>query len=156
MANVSDIIEQFIIKTLGEDSYIDISRNDLAAFFSCAPSQINYVLETRFTVDRGFIKESKRGGGGFIKISKIPISEDSYVNNLILESVGDELTYKRASHILDKICEEKILSEREKNIVLAAISDSSLQMPLAIKDKLRATMLKNVLLYLLKEKGGNQ
>ncbi len=73
MANISDIIEQFILKSLGEDDSVDISRNELANFFSCAPSQINYVLETRFTVDRGFVKESRRGGGGFIKISKINI-----------------------------------------------------------------------------------
>ena len=71
MANISDIIETFILKTLGEDSYIDISRNELADFFSCANSQINYVLDTRFTMDKGFIIESHRGGGGFIRIKKL-------------------------------------------------------------------------------------
>ena len=69
MASISDIIEKFILDNLGESDEIDISRNELANFFSCAPSQINYVLETRFTVDRGFVKESKRGGGGFVIIS---------------------------------------------------------------------------------------
>ncbi|MBQ3158224.1 MAG: CtsR family transcriptional regulator, partial [Clostridia bacterium] len=113
MANISDIIEQFILKTLGEDQSVDISRNELANFFSCAPSQINYVLETRFTLDRGFVKESRRGGGGYIKISKINVEDDNYMNNLILESVGDELSYKRLYQILEKLTYEKIITKRE-------------------------------------------
>lgn len=152
MANISDIIEQFILNTLGEDKDIDISRNELANFFSCAPSQINYVLETRFTTDKGFLKESRRGGGGYIKLSRIPIQEDSYVNSLVLESIGDELTFKRACHILEKLVYEKILTERESGIVKAAISDDSLSMPFAVKDKVRAKAFKNMLLFLLKEK----
>ena len=68
MAKLSDIIEQFLLKTLGEEGEVDISRNELANFFSCAPSQINYVLDTRFTIDRGFLIESHRGGGGFANI----------------------------------------------------------------------------------------
>ena len=152
MANISDIIEQFILKTLGEEDSIDISRNELASFFSCAPSQINYVLETRFTVDRGFVKESRRGGGGYIKISKINIEDDAYMNNLILESVGDELSDKRLGQILDKLTYEKILSDKEKDIVYAALSDYSLAMPFTIKDSIRAKAFKNVLTTLLKRK----
>lgn len=153
MANISDIIEQFILKSLGEDGVIEISRNDLASFFSCVPSQINYVLETRFTMDRGFIKESRRGGGGYIRISKVPINEDTYVNSLIMESIGDELTEKRAGQILDKLQSEKILSARERMIVSASLSDVALQMPYSFKDKLRANIFKNILMYILKEKG---
>lgn len=153
MANISDIIEQFILKSLGEDGVIEISRNDLANFFSCVPSQINYVLETRFTMDRGFIKESRRGGGGYIRISKVPINEDTYVNSLIMESIGDELTEKRASQILDKLQSEKILSARERMIVSASLSDVALQMPYSFKDKLRANIFKSILMYILKEKG---
>ena len=149
MANISDIIEQFILKTLGEDDSVDISRNELASFFSCAPSQINYVLETRFTVDRGFIKESRRGGGGYIKISKINLDDDKYISSLILESVGDELSFKRMSQILDKLESEKIVSSKEKKIVLSALSESSLAMPFVIKDNIRAKAFKNVLTVLM-------
>jgi len=149
MANISDIIEQFIIKTLGEDSSVDISRNELAHFFSCAPSQINYVLETRFTVDRGFVKESRRGGGGYIKIRKININDDNYMNNLILESVGDELSQKRLSQILSKLLDENIISNREKEIIYASLSDDSLAMPFTIKDSIRAKAFKNVLTSIL-------
>ena len=149
MANISDIIEQFILKTLGDDQSVDISRNELASFFSCAPSQINYVLETRFTIDRGFVKESKRGGGGYIKISKINVDDDNYMNNLILESVGDELSYKRLVQILDKLVYEKIISRREVDIISASLSEESLAMPFTIKDTIRARAFKNVLTTLL-------
>ena len=149
MANISDIIEQFIIKTLGNDDSVDISRNELASFFSCAPSQINYVLETRFTVDRGFVKESKRGGGGFIKISKIKVDDDAYMNNLILENVGDELTVKRLNQILNKLLDENIITKREVEIIYSALSDNSLSMPFNIKDKIRARAFKNILANIL-------
>ena len=109
MANISEQIEKFIIATLGDNDSIDITRNSLAEYFSCVPSQINYVLETRFTVDRGYVVESKRGGGGFVKISKIKTSDsNSYLNNLFVESIGDELSEKRFSQILDKLVAENI------------------------------------------------
>lgn len=152
MANISDIIEQFILKTMGDDESVDISRNELATFFSCAPSQINYVLETRFTVDKGFVKESRRGGGGYIKISKINLDNDEYVSNLILESVGDELSQKRFSQILEKLRNEKIISDKEKEIIFSALSDLSLAMPFTIKDNIRAKAFKNVLTTLMKQK----
>lgn len=149
MANISDIIEQFILKSLGDDNSVDISRNELANFFSCAPSQINYVLETRFTIDRGFVKESKRGGGGYIKISKINVDDDNYMNNLILESVGDGLGYKRLTQILDKLEQEKIISKREGEIISSALNEESLSMPFTIKDSIRAKAFKNILTTLL-------
>lgn len=149
MANISDIIEQFILKTLGDDDSVDISRNELANFFSCAPSQINYVLETRFTLDRGFVKSSRRGGGGYIKISRINVEDDNYMNNLILESVGDELSSKRMSQILDKLEQEKIITKRESKIISSSLSEQSLAMPFTIKDSIRARAFKNILSTLL-------
>lgn len=150
MASISDIIENFILKTLGESDSIEISRNDLAEFFSCAPSQINYVLETRFTVDRGFARESKRGGSGFIKITKVNIDDDNYVRKLVLESIGDELKENRMGHILDKLTEEKILSKAEADIVKTCLSDDNLIVPNMLRDKIRAKSFKGVLVNLLK------
>lgn len=151
MANISDIIEQFILKTMGEEMQMDISRNELASFFRCAPSQINYVLETRFTIDRGFIKESHRGGGGYIRLTKINVDEDNYVNNLILESVGDDLSMKRLSQITEKLVSEEIITDKERALILAGLSDESLAMPLTIRDNIRARSFKNILTTLLKE-----
>lgn len=152
MANISDIIEEFILKTLGEDEFIDISRNELANFFSCANSQINYVLDTRFTMDKGFIKESHRGGGGYIRISKVPIDDESYVSNLILESIGEELSEKRMRQILDRLKREEVISARESCIISAGLSDVALSMPFGFKDKLRANQFKHILMYILKDK----
>lgn len=149
MANVSDQIEKFIIATLGENEFIEITRNSLAEYFSCVPSQINYVLETRFTVDRGYVVESKRGGGGFIKISKIKASDNNnYLNNL-LESVGEELAQKRFSQILDKLVAENILTEKERVLVETSLSDESLAMPFTIRDKVRAKAFKNIIVKLM-------
>ena len=150
MANISDIIEKFIIATMGENDSIEISRNSLAEHFSCAPSQINYVLDTRFTADKGFVKESKRGGSGFIKISKVKISSaNDYLTSLFTESVGDELSFKRLSQILDKLLSDNIVSENEKNLILTALSDDSLEMPFTVRDKVRAKSFKNILLKLM-------
>ena len=150
MANISEQIEKFLIATLGENESIDITRNSLAEYFSCVPSQINYVLETRFTVDRGYIVESKRGGGGFVKISKIKTSDSNdYLNGLFLESIGDELSEKRFSQILDKLVADNLMSETERVLVEASLSDDSLSMPFTIRDKVRAKAFKNVILKLM-------
>ena len=151
MAKLSDIIEQFLLKTLGDEEQVDISRNELADFFSCAPSQINYVLGTRFTIDRGFLIESQRGGGGYIKITKVPLEAESD----IVSSVGDALTYKRMKHMLENLENEGIVSESERKIIEVALSDSALQMPVAYKENLRAQSFKNIILYLFKGKNND-
>ena len=154
MANISDIIENFILETMGKDSSIEISRNSLADYFCCAPSQINYVLETRFTLDKGFSKQSKRGGGGFIKISKIDTASDSLAL-MILESVGEKLTSNRMNQILFRLEQEKVINKKELILVKTALSDEALNVPVMFKDKLRANAFKCVLIELMKEQGGN-
>lgn len=150
MANISDQIEKFILATLGDNDSVDIARNSLAEFFSCVPSQINYVIDTRFTVDRGFVVESKRGGSGFVKISKIKTGDsNSYLNTLLMESVGDELSFKRFSQILDKLVSDEILSQRERELVETSLSDDALVMPFTIRDKVRAKAFKNVIIKLM-------
>ena len=146
MAKLSDIIEQFLLKTLGEEEHVDISRNELASFFSCAPSQINYVLGTRFTIDRGFLIESQRGGGGYIKITRVPLEPE----NDLVASVGDALTHKRMTHMLENLEKEGIISGAERKIVEVALSDSALQMPIAFRENVRAQSFKNIVLYLFK------
>lgn len=150
MANISDTIEQFIKVTLGDNNSIDISRNSLAEYFACVPSQINYVLDTRFTVDRGFLVESKRGGSGFIKITKINNQNDNeYLNSLVLESVGDELNSRRMSQILDRLETSEIVSSKERTLIESALSEESLSMPFTIRDRIRAQAFKNVLIKLM-------
>ncbi len=152
MANISETIEKFIVTSLGDQDSVEISRNSLAEYFSCAPSQINYVLDTRFTVDRGYAKESRRGGSGFIKICKIRHNDDNeYLNSLIFDSIGDELTFKRMCQILDKLISDEIVTERERTMIETSLSEDSLSMPFTIKDKVRAKAFKNVLIELMKK-----
>lgn len=150
MANISEAIEQFIVATLGDNESVDISRNSLAEYFCCAPSQINYVLDTRFTLDRGYVKESKRGGSGFIKISKVKNTDaNSYLGSLITESIGDDLSFKRMSQIMDKLLTDQIVTAHEKELIEASLSEESLSMPFTIKDKVRAKAFKSVLMKLM-------
>lgn len=151
MANISDVIEQFILDALGQEASIIISRNQLAGHFDCSPSQINYVLSTRFTADRGFLTGSKRGGGGYIEVIRIESGAEPYLSSLIAEGIGGEITRQRASHIAERLLAEEIIDEKEFNIMTAALSDESLSTPFPIKDKLRAQVLKNIIITLLKE-----
>ena len=148
MKTICDIIEEFILSSIGEDTCLELNRNELAQLLSCSPSQINYVLTTRFTLDKGYSIASKRGGGGYIKITKI--HNDGLLENLINESIGGELPYVRVCHITDRLVSEDILSEKEGALVKLLLSDKALKMPLRIKDNLRANMYKLMLEELLK------
>ena len=148
--NISKIIEEFILNSIGEDNSVVISRNALAQHFDCAPSQINYVLSTRFTIERGFIVDSRRGGGGYIEILKAPVSDNAYIQDLIQTSIGNNLPYDRAEHIMQRLKNDNIITENEYNIILSAISDGALASPFPIKDNLRAKIVKNILIMLIK------
>ena len=94
----------------------------------------------------------RRGGSGFIKISRLKQSNDyDYLNSLVIDSIGDELTFKRMSQILDKLLTDNIVDENGKKLIEASLSEDSLSMPFTIKDKVRAKSFKNVLIELMKK-----
>ena len=150
MSNVSDIIEQFILSTIGEDDTMDLSRNELATYFAVAPSQINYVLSTRFTVERGYIVEGKRGGGGYIRLYRIKVDKDALRS--AYDSISATITERQAVHLLSRLCADGELSEREFVFIASAISDKALSMPVGMKDELRANILKSVLQKMMQDK----
>ena len=150
MANISDIIEAFLIEMLGENSSVNISRNELADYFSCAPSQINYVLTTRFTPARGFVIESRRGGGGFVNVMKVDNSKDELLDSLINISISEGLPYHSAAQILVRMAESGVLSSGEAEIAAALMSDKSLVAPSVAKDGLRAGMMRALAIAMLK------
>ena len=150
MSNISDIIEQFILDQIDEFGEINLSRNELANFFKCAPSQINYVLSTRFTNPRGFITESRRGGGGYIKLIRLDLNKNDYLERLITDTVQDEISYNEAEQLIDGLIERNLLSEREYDIVMSAISNKALSNPIKMENKLRANILKNILVNIIK------
>lgn len=150
MSNISDIIEQFILDQIGDFGEINLSRNELANFFKCAPSQINYVLSTRFTSPRGFITESRRGGGGYIKLTRVDLDKNDYLNKLIVDTIQDEISFNDSMQLIDGLMERDLLSEREFNIISSAISNKSLSNPIKMEDKLRANILKNILVNIIR------
>ncbi len=151
MKTISDIIEEFILSQL-EDGEINLSRNELANFFNCAPSQINYVLTTRFTPMKGYDVESKRGGGGYIKIVKYTTSDKiEHINHLINNYIRDAIDYNNAVMILENLLTNNIIDEKEYKIIVTAISNKSLANPTNIENRIRAKILTNILREICKE-----
>lgn len=150
MARLSDIIEEFIKSLLGQsDGSLDLQRNELAEYFDCAPSQINYVLATRFSLDRGYHIESRRGGGGFIRIVRIDVDKDEYIFYLVTQRIGSKINAPAAEAIIAHLAEQQILTGREAIIMKSAIQDKSLGIPIAVKDNMRAGILKAMLTSVL-------
>ena len=151
MAGLSNIIEIFIKDLLVKaEGTIEIQRNELAEYFECAPSQINYVLTTRFTPYKGYYIESRRGGGGYIKIIKVSINEYKDINNIIVNTIGDSITKNKAYDIIDALNEEEIITNREGDIIKAAIGDRAINCEYNIRNAVRADILKNIMLILVK------
>lgn len=151
MPGLSNTIERFIIELFqgADNNIIEIQRNEMAQYFQCSPSQINYVLSTRFTQYKGYYIESKRGGGGYIKIMKVEIEDNEDLSDLIINSIGDSITKRKAYHIIERLYEEKLISKREEEIIKVSVSDSSLSKIIDNGNNIRADILKNILLILL-------
>lgn len=151
MANISDIIEQYLLSCIGGDDVLCISRNGLANYFNCSPSQINYVISTRFTLDRGYMVESKRGGGGYLILMKMPKGEENYIQTLLQGEIGESITYLRAANILKKLFADEVITEREMDVILSMMNDKTLFFSDDVKSKLRANMLKSALTKILQD-----
>lgn len=154
MSNLSDVIEDFIKELIDStnNAAIEIQRNLLAQQFDCSPSQINYVLTTRFNNDKGYIIESKRGGGGYVKIFKVDTSSDVHLENILNKSIGSSITYNKACDIIDVFKEKNIISDKEQKIMKSALSDRAFgKIYYEDRNRLRADVLKEILLVLLNE-----
>jgi len=145
MQSLSDLIEEFILNTIGSDETLNLSRNELANFFNVSPSQINYVLSTRFTLDRGFLTESKRGGGGYIVLKKV-VSDD--LISSILKNLDKNLEYSQALYILENLYNNNIISLSEVDLIKSCISPRALSSPFKIENTIRYNIFKNLLINL--------
>lgn len=146
---LSDSIEHFIKSMLTQaEQEIELKRNELAEYFKCAPSQINYVLSTRFTPDHGYIIESRRGGGGFIRIFRMEQDTSDQLLYLLNERVGGSISALEASHLITQLRERLLVEHGEAAMMQAAISPQAISLPIsaAMKDALRAKILKCMLL----------
>jgi len=150
MSVLSDTIEQFIKELMSEyEGKIELQRNELAQHFNCAPSQINYVLATRFTPDKGYIIESRRGGGGYIRVLRLRIDESNHLFRLVTSRIGERISERDAQDVICRLIESGAVSENEGALMAAAVSDKALQSPAVLKDNIRAGILKQLVLVLM-------
>ena len=148
---LSDMIETIINEMLKEnEGLVEFKRNEIADKFGCVPSQINYVITSRFTPEKGYIVESRRGGGGFIKIKQVRFDKTSYIMHFI-NAVGDSVDYITTKVFLSNLYNHGIISEREMRMILNITSDNILKhiMPPSARDSLRSAILKNAVLALI-------
>lgn len=147
---LSDTIEQFIKEMMeaAQQAEIDLKRNELAEYFHCAPSQINYVLSTRFTPDHGYVISSQRGGGGYIRIVRIVRSGTEQLSYLLHERIGDSISAGEAQTLCMQLAERKIIAEKDARLMTAATSEAALSAPApeAVKNVMRARILRSMLL----------
>lgn len=143
MSNISDVIEAYlkqILKSQGKNS-IEIKRNEIADRFQCVPSQINYVINTRFTLEKGYIIESKRGGGGYIRISRVQHHDRAELIDELIKLANPKVSQQAAEDMLERLREKEIISKREERLILSAIDRGTLPFKLPLRDEVRARIL---------------
>ena len=146
--NISDIIESFINERLKDaDGRAEIRRNELAEHLGCVPSQINYVISTRFTAERGYTVESRRGGGGYISIKRVIYPTDNRIMHIV-NSIGDSIDFESSKAIIKSLWEYDVISRREAEIMISVLGDRVLPLPRDQRGILRARLLKNMLIKL--------
>ncbi|MBE5039370.1 CtsR family transcriptional regulator [Oscillospiraceae bacterium DSM 107454] len=131
-----------------QDGEIELKRNELANRFHCVPSQINYVISTRFSPERGYIVESRRGGGGYIRITRVSPKSGSGLMHVV-NAIGENLSYADAKALIQNCYEYDWITQNEAKIMLAALSERSIPVRQPEQDVLRAKMLKNILIALV-------
>ena len=151
MRNISDLIEQYLKQMLQESSEraVEIQRNELADKFSCVPSQINYVISTRFTLEKGYVVESKRGGGGYIRIQRVDLPALKAIHTHIYQTIGDSIEQLAAEGLIYQLEEAEIIARREACLLRAAVNRDVIAVKLPLRDELRARLLKAMLIALL-------
>ena len=143
---ISDVIAQFINELLEEDSTAEVQRSELASRFNCVPSQINYVISTRFSPERGYVVESRRGGNGYIRIRRVQ-SDPKLIIMHTVNAVGSRVDPATAGAMLSNCVSAGVLEESAARIMLSALSDQALR-PVSPegRDIVRASILKQMLL----------
>jgi transcriptional regulator CtsR len=150
---ISDIIAEMIQQMLSDadDGIAEIQRNELASRLGCVPSQINYVITSRFTPEQGYVVESRRGGGGFIRITKIKFDRSQTFMHII-NSIGPRLDGISARVFVSNLLDGGFIGEETAYLMQSVLSDKVCRdVPQELRDKLRATMFKQMLAVLIKD-----
>ncbi len=144
---ISDSVANYILELLNQANGIaEIQRNELASLLGCVPSQINYVITSRFTPEQGYLVESRRGGGGFIRITRLHLSTADMIMHMV-NGIGDTLDAATARAMLANMLQSGVLDQTSTELIQAAISEKSLSaVPKELRDTVRAMICKNLLL----------
>ncbi|HFQ5698676.1 TPA: CtsR family transcriptional regulator [Listeria monocytogenes] len=149
MKNISDVIEAYLKQVLESSEAVEIKRSEIADKFECVPSQINYVINTRFTMERGYIVESKRGGGGYIRIIKVKMNDKLQLLEAIISMVHDKKVSQSFSEdVILRLLEEEVMTKKEARLMVAALDREVLILPLPDRDILRSRILEAMLVAL--------
>lgn len=144
--NISDIIESYLKEILADSKQIEIKRSEIAEQFDVVPSQINYVIKTRFNIQNGYLVESKRGGGGYIRIVKVNLINNVNVIDDLIDYIGDHINARKGLQIIQSLYEDKVLTKKEANLILAAIDSNTLSFAdKKVEDQVRARILISIL-----------
>ena len=148
MAKLSNSIEEFLNELIEEaNGALEIQRSKISDHFNCAPSQINYVLTTRFSSYKGYYVESRRGGGGVIRIVKVEFQDHEKSLDLFRDFIGDSITKDKADLLIKELRRRDFISSREAELIRVSLSDRSLSLS-DNRNILRANILKNILLVI--------
>lgn len=147
--NISDIIEKYLKSILADSEHVEIRRSEIADLFNVVPSQINYVIKTRFTIQNGYLVESKRGGGGYIRIEKVNLVDDADVLDALIQVIGDSITQRDAYAVVQSLYEDDVLNRREAQLILVSIDHETLGLTdRDLENSLRARIIIGILNHL--------
>jgi len=153
MGNLADRIEEYLKRILEKTSegYIILQRSELAVEFSCVPSQINYVLDTRFTIERGYLVESRRGGGGYLRIVRLGLGLEGQYQQVMRQLIGEQLSCDRSYGLVQRLVDEDLVTTREAAMIKSVLSSGVLGGEFRDWDVLRARLMKIILTTLSRD-----
>ncbi|WP_289014810.1 CtsR family transcriptional regulator [uncultured Granulicatella sp.] len=143
--NMSDLIESYLKNVLLSNETVEIRRSEIADQFNCVPSQINYVINTRFTIQQGYVVESKRGGGGYIRIMKVNLVDEMDILNTLGDLIPPQLSVREANHLLQNLYENELISKREAQMVALMMEKDTFPVSVKNGDEIRSNMMKKLI-----------
>lgn len=143
--NMSDLIESYLKNVLLSNETVEIRRSEIADQFNCVPSQINYVINTRFTIQQGYVVESKRGGGGYIRIMKVNLVDEMDVLNTLGDLISPQLSVREANHLLQNLYENELISKREAQMMALMMEKDTFPVSVKNGDEIRSNMMKKLI-----------
>ena len=143
--NMSELIESYLKNVLHKNETVEIRRSEIADQFNCVPSQINYVINTRFTIQQGYVVESKRGGGGYIRIMKVNLVDEMDILNALGDLVPEELSAREGNHLLQNLYENELITKREAQMMSLMMEKDTFPSNVKNAAEIRSNMMKKLI-----------